>query len=237
MRILNRYLCKRGGGFGPLLGFFILWTLFLFPSSVLAAQNAHIKILYFFSTTCRHCIDARPSVLALSKEFNIQGLQFGGGQRAVLPFPVEAGDKKVAQEVYGVAGVPTMAVLVDGKYKQKIAGTPDIQDAKVIVRALAQGAKTVTEAATGTQEGQITITGWIIAKGEYFKKAQFFITDRKTELPIKAWLPLEAVKSPVAKKRPKLMSDVIRKPVVLKGSIKKTVAGGVFQVKEELGID
>ncbi len=153
-----------------------------------------------------------------------------------FPFPVKPGDKKLAKGIYGVQGVPTLAILIDNVYKQKIAGTPDIQDAKVIVKALAQGAKTVTEAA-GTQEGEITITGWIIAKGEYFKKAQFFITDRKTELPIKAWLPLEAVKSPVSKKRPKLMSDVIRKPVVLKGSIKKTAAGSVFQVKEELGID
>jgi thiol-disulfide isomerase/thioredoxin len=237
MRLLNRYLCKRGGGFGPLLGFFILWTLFLFPSSVLAAQNAHIKILYFFSTTCRHCIDARPFVIALSKEYSIQGLQFGEGQRAVLPFPVEAGDKKVAQEVYGVAGVPTMAVLVDGKYKQKIAGTPDIQDAKVIIKGLARGAMTVTEAVDKQREGDVIVTGWIIARGEYFKKAHFFLTDRKTELPVKAWLPLEAVKSPVSKKRPQLMSDVIRKPVVLKGIIKKTAAGSIFQVKEELGID
>jgi len=237
MLFVNRISRKRGEGFGPLLGFFIIWAIFLFPSSVPAAQNTNIKILYFFSTTCRHCVDARPFVISLSKEYSVQGLQFGEGQRAVLPFPVEAGDTKIAKEVYGVAGVPTMAVLVDGKYKQKIAGTPDIQDAKVIIRALAQGAKTVTEAATEAREGQITITGWIIAKGDYFKKAQFFITDRKTELLVKAWLPIEAAKSPVPKKRPTLMSDVIRKPVVLRGSIKKTPTGSVFQIKEELGID
>ncbi len=237
MRIVTKYGTNRQGGFGPFAGFLLIALIVFFSSYIPAAENTHIKILYFFSTTCRHCIDARPSVLALSKEFNIQGLQFGEGQRAVLPFPVEAGDKKVAQEVYGVAGVPTMAVLVDGKYKQKIAGAPDIQDAKVIIKGLARGAVTVTEAADKPRKGEFIVTGWIIARGEYFKKAQFFITDRKSELPVRAWLPLEAVKSPVSKKRPKLMSDVIRKPVVLKGSMKKTAAGSVFQVKQELRID
>ncbi|MGE5174153.1 MAG: hypothetical protein ACM3MD_10030 [Betaproteobacteria bacterium] len=77
------------------------------------------------------------------------------------------------------------------------------------------------------------ITGWIVAKGEYFKKAQFFITDRTTELPVKAWLPLEAMKGLFKSKRPRLMSDVVKKPVVLKGSIKKTVTGSIFMVKEE----
>jgi thiol-disulfide isomerase/thioredoxin len=209
----------------------------LCPLPVPAAQKPDIKILYFFSTTCRHCSDARPSIIALSKEFSIAGLQFGEGQPAAFPFPVKAGDKKIAKEVYGIAGVPTIAVLVDGKYKQKIEGAADIQDAKIIIKGLAGGAITVSEAAEKAGAGEFTVTGWIVAKGEYFKNARFFLTDRKTELPVKAWLPLEVVKSPVQKKRPKLMSDVIKKPVVLKGQVKKTAAGDVFVVRTEVPVD
>jgi thiol-disulfide isomerase/thioredoxin len=237
MRFVSRTLVNRGGGFGPLSVFFLLWIILLCPASVPAAQKPDIKILYFFSTTCRHCIDARPSVIALSKEFTLEGLQLGEGQPAAFPFPVKAGDRKIAREVYGVVGVPTIAVIVDGKYRQKIAGASDIQDAKTIIEGLAGGAMTVTEAAEKAGAGEFTVTGWIIAKGEYFKNARFFLTDRKTELAVKAWLPLEVVKSPVQKKRPGLMSDVVKKPVVLKGQIKKTAAGDVFLVRTEVRVD
>ena len=107
----------------------------------------------------------------------------------------------------------------------------------MIIQALARGAKTVTEAAADAYQRQITVVGWIIARGENLKKAQYFITDRKTELLVKPWLPLEAVKGLVSRSGPRLMSDVVRKPVVLKGSVKRSGAGRIFQVKQELGSD
>jgi hypothetical protein len=73
--------------------------------------------------------------------------------------------------------------------------------------------------------------------GSYFKNAPFSISDRSTELPIKAWLPLETVKSPFQNKRPRLMSDVIRKPVVLKGIVQRKGTGVIFHVEEEIPID
>ena len=237
MRTINASGISRRGGLGLLAGFFILFAAAVFPPLVPAGQKAQIRLLYFFSSSCRHCAEAKPFVIALSREFPLEGLHFGQGPLPAHPFPVREGDKKIAQELYGVRGVPAVAVMVEGKYKQRIEGVADIRDAKVLVKALSEGAKTVSEAVETFQETEIAVTGWISARGEYFKGAQFFITDRKTALRVKAWLPLEAVKSPFQNRRPRLMSDVVNKPVVLRGSIKKTKEGFFFMVKEELLID
>jgi len=202
--------------------------------SVTARENNRVKLLYFFSTSCDHCIEARPAVISLSKEFLIEGLYFNHGIPQSFPFPIKAGDKKAAKEAYGVKGVPTLVVLVDGAYRQKIEGPHDIQDAKTIIEALANGAITATEASKKMNEAEIAITGWIISKGKYFKDAQFFITDRTTELQIKQWLPLETAMSPFRKKRPRLMSDVINKPVLLRGKATKKDGVYTFIVKEEV---
>ncbi len=202
------------------------------------SHSHHVKILYFYSETCTHCIAAKPLVIDLSKEYEVEGLIFGGNKTQPMPFPVKTGDKKIAKDRYKVRGYPTLAILVDGEYRQKIAGTSDVQDAKAIIKALANGAVTVTEASRTSEQEEITVTGWVVARGEYFKNAQFAITDRTTELPVSAWLPLEAMKSPFNKnRRPRLMSDVIKKPVVLKGSINKTASSSLFQVKEEIRMD
>lgn len=206
----------------------------LIPSFVYAAQNNAVNILYFFSPSCPHCIEARPFIMDLSKKYNIEGLQFGEGNPPSFPFPVKKGDK-ATQGKYEVKGVPTLAIFVDGVYRQKIQGMPDIGDAQVLIRGLKSGALTITEAMQTMKESEeITITGWIIARGVNFQKAQFFITDRKTELPIKAWLPREVVKSPVPKKSPRLMSDVTKKAVVLKGNFRKSSAGNLFIVTKEV---
>jgi thiol-disulfide isomerase/thioredoxin len=237
MGVVVRYVSNRQRGIGPFAGLFPIGWLILFSTLVFAAQNNHVKILYFFSPSCKYCIDAKPYILDLSKEYGIEGQRFGEGTSPSFPFPVKAGDKKLAQGTYGVQGIPTLAVLVDGVYRQKIAGMTDIRDAKVIIKGLVSGAMTVTEAAQKVNKKEIIVTGWIIAKGEYFKNARFFLTDRSTEIPLKAWLPLELVKSSVQKKKLKLMSDMLKKPIVLKGSIKKTTAGNIFFVKAEVPVD
>ncbi len=232
MRIVTRFGINRQRGLGLFAGFLILAS----AAFVFAGQDSRVKILYFFSPSCRHCIDAKPFIMDLSKEYSIEGFRFGEGNTPPFSFPITAGDKKIAREKYDVKGVPTLAILIDGVYRQKIEGMPDIQDARVIIRGLAKGAVTVTEAAQ-RKKGELTITGWLIARGINFKKAQFFITDRRTELPVKAWLPREVVKSPVQKKRPKLMSDVVKTPLILKGSFHKSAAGTVFFVAEEVPAD
>ncbi len=234
MHLVNRTSITRGGGFGPLPGFFIVLVFFSFFNSPVSAATKHeIKLIYFFSTTCIHCSEARPAILELSKEFSIEGMQFGEGHPS-YPFPVKPGDKEVAKEVYHVPGVPTLIVLVDGKNTLTVAGTNEIRDAAVIIRALASGALTASDAALVKQNEPITVTGWILARGTSFKDVHYFLSDHKSELPVKAWLPIEAVKSPFRKKPPRLMSDVIRKPVVLQGSVEKTTAGILFLVKKEL---
>ena len=233
MHVVTRYGNIRQRGIGLFAGFLLFAWLLMYPSAISAGQNSHVKILYYFSVSCKHCIAAKPSIIALSKEFNIEGRNAGTTAAAGYPFPVKTADKKIAKEVYGIQGVPTLAVLINGAFKQKIAGTPDIQDAAVIIKALSGNALTVTEAAEKAPEGDIIVTGWIVARGASLNKVRYFITDRRTDLPVKVWLPIEAMKGLVQNKRPRLMSDVVKKPVVLKGGIQKTSTGNVFVVKEE----
>ena len=239
MRLLSKItIISRQRGFGPFAGLFIFFLFLSIPLAIQAGPNEHVKVLYYFSMSCKHCIDAKPAIIALSKKFPIEGQNVGDIAVVGYPFPVRPADKKRSKEEYEVKGVPTLVVFIDNERKQNIAGARDIDDATIIVTALARGAKTITEVAQKKPTGEITVTGWIGAKGEYFKNAQFFITDRKTELPIKAWLPLEAMKSMAANKnRPRVMSDVVRRPVMLKGNITASPTGVLFQVKEELRID
>ncbi|HUL01096.1 MAG TPA: hypothetical protein VLX29_09590 [Nitrospirota bacterium] len=237
MRFVIKYAFNWQGGFGPFAGLLFILLTALIPSHVCAAQDNTVKILYFFSPSCKHCNEAKPFIINLSKVFSMEGLRFGEGDTPSFPFPVKQGDKSIAEGTYDVKGVPTLAILIDGVYRQKISGMPDIQDALVIVKGLKNGAMTITEATQTLKNGEITITGWIIARGIDFKKAQFFITDRKTELSVKAWLPREVVKSPVQKKRPRFMSDVIKKPVILKGIIKRNNSENIFFVTQEVLLD
>lgn len=236
MPIVSKQLITRRRVINPFAGV-LLFALLLFSSFVIAAQNSHVKLLYFFSTTCNHCNDAKPAVIALSKDFAMEGLQFGEGTYE-LPFAIKAGDKKIAKEVYHIAGVPTLVVLLDETIRLKIEGAPDIADARVLALALSRGALTVTEAAAAASQGEVTIAGWIISKGDYFKDPQFFITDRQTEIPIRAWLPLEAVKPPFkSTNRPRLMSDVIKKPAFLSGRLIKKDKMLQFLVNKEVNLE
>lgn len=211
---------------------FLFLLFFIAPSWNHAGPR--VKILYFFSMSCQDCIDVEPAIIALGKEYGIEGYNTGTTEARGYPFAVKMDDRKAAREVYGIKGIPSLAILVDGVFKQKIEGRSDIQDAKSIIKALSNGAMTVTEAAKMKMSAELTITGWVVAKGEYFKHVRFILTDRTTEIQVKAWLPLEAMKSPMKKAGPRLMSDVLRKPVVLKGRLTQTKSGGLFQVKEEL---
>jgi thiol-disulfide isomerase/thioredoxin len=237
MRLLRLSNILRRRGFGPSAVFLFAFLLLCIPLITQAGPNAHVKILYYFSMSCRHCFDAKPAVVALSKEFTVEGQNVGDSDATGYPFPVRPGDKKKSKEEYGVKGVPTLVVFIDNERKQNIAGAQDIGDAKFIIKALAKGAKTVTEAVEKKPTGDITLTGWVSAKGEYFKNAQFFITDRKTEVLVRPWLPLEAMRSMARNNKPRLMSDVVRRPVMLRGSMTASANGYLFQVKEELPID
>ncbi len=227
----------RQKGIGPFIAVLLTLLSCIAPSFNHAAQSPHVKVLYFFSLSCPHCVEARPAVIALSKEYRIEGHNFGTIKAKGYPFPVKMGDKKNARKAYGIKVIPSLAILIDGIYKQKIEGTSDIQDAKSIIKALSSGAMTVTEAVNKKKDADLTVTGWVVAKGEYFKNVRFMLTDRKTEIQVKAWLPLETMKSPMKKAGPRLMSNVIRKPVVLRGSFIQTDTGALFLVKEELPLD
>ena len=208
----------------------ILFVSFALPLVAVAAAD-DLTVLYFFSSDCPPCKNIEPVVEDLSREFKTQGLIYGQGVSGPLPFEVITGDEERLKH-FGIESYPTLAVLLKGNIKQVFRGEKDIRDVKSFLYAFGQGVLSVSEAVT--KKKNITIAGWIIAKGEYFKKAQFFITDRTTELRIKAWLPLEAAMSPFRKERPRLMSDVINKPVMLRGKVTKKDLEYEFVVKEEV---
>jgi thiol-disulfide isomerase/thioredoxin len=224
-------------GFGSFVVMLLILWLFVAPSTGHTAQNHRVKIIYFFSPSSPDCIDAEPAVIALGREYSMEGYNFGKIAPRGYPFPVKPGDKKNARKVYGIKGIPSLVVIIDGVYKQKMEGAADIQDAKSIIKALSGGAMTVTEAAKNAKKAEFTVSGWIVAKGKYFKNVRFMLTDRTTEIRVKAWLPLEAVKSPIRKESPRLMSNVIGKPVVLRGSLTPSETGCLFLVKEEIPSD
>lgn len=221
----------------PFAGFFLALIVSSVFSSVYANNEKSIKLIYFFSSSCKHCIESRPVVINLSETYPIEGIIFGKVSEQSLPFSVREGNKEQAKKDYGIAGIPTIAVFVNGLYKQKIEGSRDIQHADVVIKALAKGALTVTEAAKLGASERVTITGWLVNKGDYFKNANFVITDRRENIRVKPWLPLEAAKSPLKKVRPRIMSDVLNKPTTLRGTLVKKDQGLELVVKEEVSFD
>ena len=220
--------------------FFRLFFLFIFLQAFVVASSAgaedRLHLLYFFTATCPHCKQATPVVSQLSAHYNIQGIVYGRENPGPLPFPVRQGTREEVN-LYHIEGVPSLVVLSGGKVKYVFIGEQSIRDAPVLLNAFRGGALSVSEALAQGPGGDYTMAGWIISRGEYFNDAHFFLTDRKKQVPVQPWLPLEAVKSPFKKARPRLMSDVIDRPVVLKGTLIKSGAGLLFLVKEEVRRD
>jgi len=194
------------------------------------------RVLYFFSATCSHCKQTTPIVSELSKDYNVQGFLYGKEDPGSLPFPVKKGTKK-DREPYNLLGVPVLVVLMDGKTKQILTGGNAIKDARAFLSAFKKGALTVSEAIQKGPRKTYTVIGWIGSRGEYFKNARFSLTDRKRTISVKPWLPLEAVKAPFKKARPRLMSDVIDKPVFLEGLLTKSNDDFQFTVRKEIIIE
>jgi len=105
-----------------------------------------------------------------------------------------------------------------------------------MLRGFRKCALTVSEVTAKGPQQDITITGWVLNKGDYFKNTKFMLTDRRMDIQVKPWLPLEVARSPLRKTRPRLMSDVINKPVALRGNFVKKEEGLEFVVTEELSI-
>ncbi len=197
-----------------------------------APKNQDLTLLYFFSPSCPHCAAVAPVIKELSKEYPVQGLVYGKGTPQPMPFDVERGNEETSAR-YGIQGVPALIAFQNDTVRQIFRGEYDIRDARTILRGFLKGALTPSEAAAKGQKSY-TITGWIINKGEYFKDAHFYLTDRRQSIAVKPWLPLEAVKSLFRKTRPRLMSDVIDKPVILHGDLIKNDDAYLFVVHEEV---
>jgi thiol-disulfide isomerase/thioredoxin len=202
-------------------------------SSVSAAQQDELSALYFFSANCGQCKSVEPAVKELSREFTVQGLLYGKDDPGPMPFDVRKGDKKTSVR-YGIEGVPTLVVLKNGSVKLVIRGEDDIRDAQALLRAFRKGAMTVSEAIEQGPQKACTVAGWIVSRGEYFRNGRFSLTDRKQAIAVKPWLPVESIKSPFRKTRPRLMSDVINKPVLLEGTLTKINDDLQFTVRKEI---
>lgn len=234
-----------GGAFAPpfyltmrrsFLSLLILLVSLALTLFAAAAASDDLNLLYFFSSDCPSCKNIEPIVKDLSREFKMQGLVYGEGRIESIPFEVRTGDEDTSKR-YGVESFPVLTALMNGKVKQTFRGERDIRDVKPFLYAFRRGALSISEAVAQEQHKILTIAGWVIAKGAYFKNVQFFITDREADLSIKAWLPLEAVRSPFRKKRPRLMSDVVNRPVALRGELIKEGQIFRFWVKEEILLD
>ncbi|MFN3739140.1 MAG: thioredoxin domain-containing protein [Thermodesulfovibrionales bacterium] len=200
------------------------------------ASASELKLLLFFSATCPHCKEVMPYVKELNEEFPVEGILYGKKEAPELPFPVKSGTKEL-KERYALKGVPSLVVLEDKKFRTRFSGAKDIKDSYVIIKGLKMGAITVSEAMERLPVDDFILTGWITHKGGYFDKdSKFFITDRQKEILLKPWLPIEAVKGLFKNKGPRVMSDIIGMPVVLRGKIIETDEGYQFIVKEELRI-
>lgn len=208
-----------------------LWACFI-PEKTHAAEPGP-RLVYFFSAECNHCEGTTPVVSELSKNYAVQGYFYGDENPGVLPFPVRKGTDK-DDEQYGIKNIPVLVVLMDEKTKQVLTGENDINDARFFLNAFKKGALTVSELIEQAPQKTYTVIGWTISKGEYFKNAGFVLTDRKHTISVKPWLPLEATKSRFKKSRPRLMSDVIKKPIMLEGTLTKYQDDVQLLVRKEI---
>jgi hypothetical protein len=211
--------------------FFVIVIILL--SSVSVAQPDDLSVLYFFSADCAPCKRVEPAIRELSTEFMVQGLLYGTDDPGPMPFEVRKGDKETFER-YGLESVPALVALRNCSVKQVIRGENDIREARALLRAFRKGAMTVSEAIEQGPDNTFNVAGWIASRGAYFRNGGFFLTDRKQSIDVKPWLPIEAVKSPFRKTRPRLMSDVIDKPVLLEGSLTKTNGDLQFTVRKEI---
>lgn len=202
-------------------------------TQVSIALQDDLSVLYFFSATCAHCKRVEPAVKELSKEFIVQGLLYGKTDPGPMPFEVRKGDKDTFAR-YGLEGVPALVVLQNDTVKQVIRGEYDIRNARPFLRAFRKNALTVSEAVEKGPQKMYIVVGWIVSRGEYFGNGRFYLTDRKQSIAVKPWLPLEAAKSPFKKARPRLMSDIIDKPVLLEGELTKIKNDMQFTVRKEI---
>jgi len=166
----------------------------------------------------------------LSEKYSVEGIVFGEGDIPETRFSLTKGTKEMAER-FGLKKVPYLIVLEDGTQRLALSGRSSIMDMEVILRGLDMGGLLPSEV-KDRKSDEFILTGWLIHRGEYFKKdSVFFITDRKTNIEILPWLPLEAVKSPFKVERPRIMSDLVGRPLILKGRLDER---GRFIVKEEM---
>jgi thiol-disulfide isomerase/thioredoxin len=212
------------------ISFTIAVLLFLiFPLCPLYS-NTGLRLVFLFTPKCPHCRATIPFMNDLSEKYIVEGIIFGNGDIPEVKFPLTKGTKDMAER-FGLKKVPYLVVLENGRQRLAVSGRRDIMDMEVILRGISQGALLPSEIKDGGAK-EFVLTGWLIHRGEYFKKdSGFFITDRKTSIEVLPWLPLEAVKSPFKAKRPKTMSDLIGRPLILKGRLD---ARDRFIVKEEI---
>jgi thiol-disulfide isomerase/thioredoxin len=153
------------------------------------AADAGIHLLYFFSATCPHCKQTTPIVSELSNEMPVEGIFAGSEDPGPLPFPIKKGTK-ADKERYNIQGVPALVVLQNGKTRQVISGEGGIKTCRTLIKGIARGALTVSEAIEKESLKTYKITGWVVSRGNYFKGAKFFLTDQQQTIAIKPWLPL-----------------------------------------------
>jgi thiol-disulfide isomerase/thioredoxin len=204
--------------------------------SAKARQAESLEAYYFFSSTCPDCAKSTPFVKRLSREITMQGFLYGDGDAEQMPFKVW-NDDEAARKRYDVRTFPMLVLVKNGAEIQAFIGDRDIQDAPIFLSALRKGTGSVSEMVEKKPQTPYSVIGWVVSRGEYFRNPRFYLTDRKTFIPVKPWLPLEAVKSRFNKTPPRLMSDIINKPVMLEGILTTNNDDLQFTVRREITLE
>jgi hypothetical protein len=194
-----------------------------------AAQHGDARgAVYIISADCPACERVVPQIRELSRVLRIQVFVYGNGDMDLTPFKVrKAGNATLRR--YGIHIFPSLAIMKNGAVRQLFAGEQDIRDARVILNAFNKGAWSVSEVIERKPQNRFRVTGWLVSNGEYFHNPQYHLTDRRHSVLIRPWLPFEAARSPFIRTHPRLMSDVIGKPVFLEGTA--TTIDGVLELR------
>ena len=214
----------------------ILMLVLLSWFSADAQQEEALEAYYFFSPACPRCANVAPFIKELSKGIRMRGFVYGKGVAEPMPFEVRKANKATLRR-FNVHTFPALAIMKNGAVKQMFIGEQDIKEARAILSAFRKGAWSVSEVIAKKPQNKFSDTGWVVSKGEYFHNPQFYLTDRQQTMLIKPWLPIEAVRSPFRKTRPRLMSDVIDKPVFLEGTVTKNGDNPQFTVGKDLSFE
>lgn len=201
----------------------------LFPRFLPASEkDRNIELIYFFSSSCPHCLQAAPVVKELSRKYHTRGYYPRKEQQPDYPFPVEKGNPQMLQD-YGIQGFPSLVVLINGMARQKIVGAVDIPAAPELLKAFANGALSVSEALESPAGFPLTVAAFVRAAQSPEGKRVYALSDGEKVLVVAPWRREQGART---------MAGLNNKAVAVRGRIMTNGSGkSAFVVEREVNGD